>query len=104
MPTSTANRAYAEKGPDERLDYGFDWAADPQQGGPWLDTDDTITTSTWSTVAGLTVETPGTHDDTSTAVFVSGGALGSTYPLVNQITTAEGRIASRTYVIHIKPR
>lgn len=81
------------KDPDEVLDYGFDWFA-------WL-AGDTITASTWVVPAGLT-KTSDTHDGTSTTVWLSAGADGSVYSVVNRIVTSDGRTAERVLRIRMR--
>ena len=55
--------------PLAKLDYGFDWSL-------WLDTGETVTTSSW-TVSGLT-SSDASNTGTVTAVFVEGGVVGQT--------------------------
>ena len=75
----------AVKDPDEVKDYRFDWAS-------ILGDDDTISTSDWSisTGSGLTIDTE-TTDGTETVVWLSDGTDGTTYTLLNRITTTGGR-------------
>ena len=85
------------KDPDATLDYQFDW-------GPWL-VSDTIATSTWISDSGLTiVPASDSFTDTTTTVFVSGGAAGEKYTLKNHITTAGSRIDDRSILIQIRER
>lgn len=74
------------------LDYGVDWSA-------WLGTD-TIATSTWTVPTGLTVDSE-TETTTLATVWLSGGTTGTTYTLVNRITTAAGRQDERTLTITV---
>lgn len=93
------------KDPQDRLDYGFDWAAPPPT-GPWLSDGDTITTSTW-TVTGpdsLLVIDDDDHTTTVTRAWLTGGTLGESYKVTNHITTAQGRQRDRTLVIRIVTR
>jgi len=83
------------KDPNANLDYTIDWAA-------WLD-GDTIDTSDWTVPTGLT-KTDETNDTTSATVWLSGGAVGARYSVVNRITTAEGRTEDRTLTIVVKER
>lgn len=80
---------YIEKLAGSRLDYGFLFAA-------WLQ-GDTIASSTWS-LPGLT-EVSNSHDDTTTAVVISGGTAGSAYVVTNTVQTAAGLIDSRSFRI-----
>lgn len=80
------------KGPNEVLDYQWDWSA-------WLGTD-TISTSTVATPTGLT-EASEANTTTTATVWVSGGTLGTTYQLTNHIVTAGGRTAERVILIQV---
>lgn len=83
------------KDPAATLDYQMDWSE-------WLG-EDTITASSW-TVPPELVQVTHTHTDTAAVVWVSGGAAGSSYNLVNQITTAGGRIDERTLLLAVLER
>ena len=85
-----------DKDPDENLDYSFDWNEDG-----WLDSGDTIDSSVWSTPTGLT-EGSKSNDTTTTTVWLSGGTAGKRYPVVNRVTTAEGRIGEWTLLVNCK--
>ena len=66
------------KDPESVLDYGFDWS-------DWLDTDDTVSTSTWKVPTGIT-EDSDTNTTTTTMIWLSGGTVGSQYKITNRIT------------------
>lgn len=83
------------KDPDARLDYKVDWTS-------WLGSD-TISTSEWIVPNGITYEAD-TFTDTSATVWLSGGSLGSSYEVVNRITTVAGRIDDRTIIIKIRQK
>ena len=85
----------ANKDPNAVLDYQFNWAA-------WLGSD-TIQTSTWDVPDGIT-KTNEDNSDTTTTVWLSGGTVGTSYEVVNQIVTAGGRTDERTPVIHVKEK
>lgn len=95
------------KDPQAKLDYTLDWAAPPPV-GPWLVEGDTITASTWSVPAGLTMESSPapsiSTDGKKTTVWLSGGTHGEDYPVVNHITTAAGRADDRTLNISVRQR
>jgi hypothetical protein len=74
----------------EVLDYTFDWLTKE-----WLESDETIATSSWVASDGITVDTD-TNTTTTTTVWVSGGTSGQTYKLTNTITTSNS--PSRTGV------
>lgn len=84
-----------EKDPSEKLDYGINYSK-------WLDTD-TIASSVWQVPNALT-----SSNDSNTAtvatIWLSGGVLYNTYDVVNTVTTAAGRIVSRTIKIAIVHR
>ena len=84
-----------DKDPDAVLDYAVDWE-------DWLG-GDTIASSSWTVPAGITKDSD-THDDTTATVWVSGGAAGETYRLVNHIETAAGREEDRSIFIVVKQR
>jgi len=76
------------KDPASTLDYVFDWSE-------WL-AGDIISTSGWVAPPDLTVENGAGKTDTTTTVWLSGGIAGKRYEVVNQITTAGGRVSERT--------
>lgn len=84
------------KDPNATLDYGFDWSE-------WLATGDTISSSDWTVPAGLT-EVSASNTTTTATVFLSGGTAGSSYDVVNRITTANGRTDDRTITIRVVSR
>lgn len=84
------------KDPDATLDYTYDWSA-------WLGTD-TIITSIWQVPAGLTQPYPDESTDTTATIWLAGGNVGESYPVLNRITTAEGRIDDRTMNIVIEQK
>lgn len=71
------------KDPDEKLDYGFNWAG-------ILPSGDTITASTWVLDMGITqsASPPPTFDDTTTTIWLEGGSDNEDYNVINRITTA----------------
>lgn len=83
------------KDPDAVLDYHIDWSK-------WLD-GDTISASTWDAPTGITIDS---SDFTSTTavVWLSEGTEGSTYKVVNSITTSDGRSDDRTLFINVRER
>lgn len=82
-----------DKDPDEIISYGFDW-------GPWLNSVDTIVTSTWIVPTDIT-STGSTHDLTTTYTLLGGGTVGRSYTCVNRITTANGQTSDRSLVLVI---
>lgn len=81
------------KDPDATLDYRIDWSG-------WLG-QDTIDTSIVAVSTGLTLSMT-SHDEDSTTLWLSGGALGREYAATNRITTAAGRTADRTLIFKIR--
>lgn len=84
------------KDPQAVLDYQVNWAA-------WLD-GDTISASTWTVPAGLTQPSPASNTTTTATVWIAGGTAGSSYNVVNHITTTAGRQNDATLRIFIKDR
>lgn len=80
------------KDPVAKLDYGWDWE-------DWL-AGDTIDTSTW-TVPTTLVKESDSKTNTTTTVWISGGTLGESYTVTNQIVTAAGRVDQRSFVLKI---
>ena len=78
------------KDPDSVLDYTVDWET-------WLD-GDTISASSWTIPVGLT-EDSDTFGDSTATVWLSDGAIGKRYNIVNHITTAAGREEDQTLII-----
>ena len=86
----------AQKDPQEAIDYAIDWQE-------WLADGDTITSSTWTVIGGLTKDAEGT-EDTRTMVKVSGGAVGTFGQAKNTIQTSNGDIYERTIEIYVHQR
>jgi len=86
------------KDPQATLDYSFDWA-------PWLGID-TIVSSNWAVSnSGLSiVPASESFDDTTTTLFLTGGAVGETYEITNTITTNASRTDERTIQIKVRDR
>jgi len=87
---------WPDKDPDEVLDYSIDWS-------DRLDTDDTVSTSTWIVPTGLT-EDSDTFTSTVTTVWLSDGDLGKVYNVVNRIVTADARTMDQTVRLRIKTK
>lgn len=81
------------KDPQAILDYSVDWS-------DWLGAD-TIATSTWSGDTGITIDS-NTNSTTVATVWLSGGAAGRSYKLINKIVTAGGRTDERTIKVAVK--
>jgi len=83
------------KDPQATLDYQIDWSE-------WLGVD-TINGSTWSVPTGLT-SSSSSYTTTTTTVWLASGTVGTTYSVVNTITTVGGRTEQRTLSITIMQR
>lgn len=84
------------KDPDATLDYRFDWSA-------WLAGGETITTSTFTASAGITIQSS-TAAATNTTVWLTGGRQGTPYRITNRIVTSQNRTDDRSLTIRIKDR
>ena len=84
------------KGPDEVLDYPFDWTA-------WLakvtDTIATYTITVTGATKGATSQTGGV-----VVAWISGGTVGTVATVLCEIVTAGGRTAERTAYLNIVNR
>lgn len=76
------------KDPNATKDYKIDWSA-------FLGADDTLATSTWTPVTGITV-TSTSSTTTDATVWVSGGTAGQEYGVTNHIATVGGRVEDET--------
>lgn len=90
----TASNAFA-KDPDAVKDFRINWAS-------WLDTAETIASSTWVVPAGITKDSD-TNTTTTATVWLSGGTAGATYSLTNRIVTNQARTEDRVIVITVGP-
>lgn len=87
---------WPSKDPDERLDYTIDWSGR-------LGTD-TIVSSAWPEVPdGVTLDAE-SFGPRSATVWIVGGTLGTTYRLVNRITTVGGRIMDQSVDLPVRSR
>lgn len=84
------------KDPDANLDYSWDWTS-------WLQGGETITASTVTTTAGITLGTV-TFTNVRTTAWLSAGDAGKLYQATNRITTSLGRIDDRTITIRVQQR
>ena len=82
------------KDPQSALDYGFDWS-------DWLDTGDTVSTSTWKVPAGITNHSE-SRTTTTTTVWLSGGTVGATYKITNRVVTVDGRTVDRSFYVKVQ--
>lgn len=89
-------KSWPSKDPNEVLDYGIDWS-------PRMTPGETITVSTWQVPDGLTASTQSYGAD-NTTIWLSGGAEGEIYTLLNRITTSQGRIYDQSVKIKVKSK
>lgn len=80
------------KDPDAILDYKIDWSG-------WLN-GDTISASSWTAEAGITIDSD-SNDTTSATVWLSGGTAGEIYEVTNHIVTTLGREDDRTLTMQM---
>lgn len=78
--------------PSAVLDYSFDWTG-------WLQTNEAVTSSTWTINPTLTLTNP-TLIGAIATTFVSGGVMNSSYTLTNTVNTSQGRTDSRTMILN----
>lgn len=83
--------AFILKDPQAVLEYTARWTE-------WLadSAGDTIVTSTWTVPAGIT-QNNASNTTTTATIWLSGGTVGTTYRITNQITTAGARTAQRSF-------
>ena len=62
---------------------------------------DTISTSTWTTESGLTIDSQ-TNNTTSATVWLSGGQNGCDYIVTNRIVTAAGRTKELSFKLQVR--
>jgi len=86
-----AGVAFILKDPQAVLDYVVKWS-------DWLAdaAGDTIVTASWTVPVGIT-KLSESNTAIAATIWLSGGTAGTTYRITNQITTAAGRIAQRSF-------
>jgi hypothetical protein len=82
------------KDPDEVKYYFRDWT-------DGLNTDATISTSTWTVQSGITAGTTGITGAV-TRVLLSGGTARTDYTVTNRITTSDGETLERAGVVRVR--
>jgi hypothetical protein len=85
------------KDPNATLDYGFDWSR-------WLDTGEVISDFVITNGSGITNVYDTSTVSGSVIVWLSGGTVGTRYPIACMITTSASRIDERTIKIDIRDR
>lgn len=89
-------RATIDKGDDEALDYGIDYA-------DLLADGETINNSVWTVPAGLTEGIAGASGAIVTQ-WLSGGTAGQSYDVDNVMTTSAGRVFERSIRVRVVAR
>lgn len=84
----------AYKSPDATLEYGVDWVN-------VVPTSDVIVNSQWSSESGITISSPGIRE-LITYCTISGGEAGKQYKVFNKITTDDGLIDERFFVLKVQ--
>jgi hypothetical protein len=84
------------KDPDDIIDYQIDFTN-------WLADGDTISSSTVSAPAGITLVSS-SNNTTAIAARLSGGTLGTTYVVPCQATLADGQKITHTLVADIRSK
>jgi hypothetical protein len=85
-----------KKDPDAVLNYVMDWS-------DWLDSGETISTSTWTVDSGLTEDSE-TETTTTATITLSGGTVGSRYRVTNRITTSGSQTDDRSFFVDVVER
>jgi hypothetical protein len=83
------------KDTEETITLGVDWSGRMS--------DETISASQWDVAAGITHESSD-YSDLTTDIVVSGGTEGTQYVLSNTITTTEGNIYQRSFIVQVVDR
>lgn len=99
------------KDPQAVLDYGFNWRDLEDEDGPWLESGEIITSSTWTITADdedantTPLVADSTDDDGErTIVWLSGGTAGVSYIVTNSIETDGDRKEDRSFCIVVTHR
>lgn len=81
---------------DAVLDFGVDWS-------DWLDTGETISTSTYTVTAGITKDSD-SNTTTASTIWLSGGTDGTSYTITNEIVTSDSRTDNRSFTVKVVER
>ena len=84
------------KDPNAVLDYAVDWSK-------WL-AGDQISDSSWSVSDPALEISDQANTATQATVWLSGGAVGTSYTVTNKITTQAGRIDERSFIVQVQDR
>lgn len=92
----TARHAWPHKDPAETIDYAVDWTAR-------LSVGDAIASSTFELPQGL-IASRASNTDRLATVWLSGGAAGTAYEVVNRVTTVKGAELEQAIRLRVKTR
>jgi len=92
MHTDVYSGAAINKHPGSVLTYQFDWTE-------WLGAD-TLATSSWVVETGIT-KVQDSNTTTDALIKLSGGSAGSSYKVVNTITTTGGLTESMALTVQV---
>jgi len=86
------------KDPHAIMDYSVDWS-------DWLNSTDTINSSTWITASGITASSSSVDSSNKiTTVRLQGGTANGQYRVTNRITTTAGLQTDRSIYIMVEER
>lgn len=97
------------KDPDEVLDYSIEYDPDeddlPDGEEPYLESGETIDTSTWTVPTGITKDSD-SKGATTVTIWLSGGTAGATYTISNKIVTTNSpaRTVERSFDVIVRER
>ena len=102
-------RELKTKDPDETLDFIVDFApltnSRANAESDWLASGDTISSHVVTVASGLTLSTSTiTNSSTSVTLWLTGGTEGAKYPVEVDVTTAAGRVASRSFDVQVESK
>lgn len=89
-----ARHIWPPKAPADLADFSIDWTAR-------LGAGDAVATSRFELPPGL-VSPRASNTGTVATVWISGGAEGAAYEIVNRVTTAKGRECEQTVRLRVK--
>lgn len=88
------------KGPNETLDYPFDWL--PGLPPAPLAPSETVSSASFTVDTGVTIIAQ-SYTTTNATVWLAGGTLGETYNVVCAVITNQGRTLDQTMLLKIIP-
>lgn len=85
------------KDPSEELDYSVDWSS-------WLLEGDAVSDVSWQVPDELSQPRTPTHDGAKATVWLAGGEVDQTYPVICSVTTGVGRKGERTFYVKVEQK